>query len=83
MCKHEWMGFGADSQGNYRICRKCNKKIYIKTNGDRIRSMTDEELEEFFLKAGLCIRYFEDCKCDRECYRCRMDWIKRPVTKED
>ena len=44
MCNHKWMGFGVDANGNYRICSKCGKKVYIITNADRIRSMSDEEL---------------------------------------
>ena len=56
------------------------------TNADRIRAMTDEDLAEFLL--GCCPP--EDPDCDkysieggggrRDCYRCRLDWLKQEAT---
>lgn len=51
-----------------------------KTNADRIRQMTDEELAEFL---------YNDCapipatECDKhgECKDCWLDWLKQEVTE--
>ena len=47
------------------------------TNADRIRSMSDEELAEAFVKN--CIGR----KCDHaeSCYSCWLDWLKQEVTE--
>lgn len=52
------------------------------TSGDRIRSMTDEELCDF-LDGFLC--YEIDC-CraeDIECRECKMKWLKQGAKKEE
>lgn len=46
MCNHKWMTFGTDEKGNFRVCSRCNKKVYIITNADKIRAMSDEKLAE-------------------------------------
>lgn len=46
MCNHIFMTFGCDKNGDYRICSKCNKKIYTITNADCIRAMTNEQLAD-------------------------------------
>ena len=53
------------------------------TNGDRIRAMTDEELEETFLGGGLC-NYIQDncnafCEARGDCTNCVIEWLKQPV----
>ena len=53
------------------------------TNGDRIRSMTDEELAEFILdkrENGTCFNN----KCyyyvpNKGCDDCTLEWLKQPV----
>ena len=60
----------------------------VKTNADRIRSMTDEELAEFEMQDGDCPperMYPDSCpNCDRVtpkvCYDCWLDWLKREAT---
>lgn len=53
------------------------------TNGDRIRSMTDEELAEFILdkrENGTCFNnkcYYYDP--NKGCDDCTLEWLKQPV----
>lgn len=53
------------------------------TNGDRIRSMTDEELAEFILdkrENGTCFNnkcYYYDP--NKGCGDCTLEWLKQPV----
>ena len=55
----------------------------IITNADRIRAMSDEELAKWFLTVGICIRDFEDCKCDGvSCRQCRMNWLQQPAEED-
>ena len=44
------------------------------TNGDRIRSMTDEELAEFNIS---CPFIDEECTM-KGCYACILEWLKQP-----
>ena len=51
-----------------------------KTNADRIRAMSDEELAKWFLSAGICIRDLEDVRCDGiSCKECRLSWLRQPA----
>ena len=58
----------------------CKKPM---TNGDRIRSMTDEELAEFILdkrENGTCFNnkcYYYDP--NKGCDDCTLEWLKQPV----
>ena len=51
----------------------------IKTNADRIRSMTDEELAELF--DNTCIENIGEVRCGsyRRCYDCMLNWLKEEV----
>ena len=60
------------------------------TNADRIRSMTDEELAEFFLKVNTayaepCMTGESDCVWedypthDKGCKDCFLEWLKSEV----
>lgn len=67
--------------GNYiepKDCENCEHyhSKYKKTNADRIRSMTDEELAEFF--DNTCIENLGKVRCDSygRCYDCMLDWLK-------
>ena len=52
------------------------------SNGDRIRSMTDEELAEFFVKKMDFICKKNDRYCDGlHCTVCAIDWLKQEVTE--
>lgn len=47
-----------------------------KTNADRIRAMSDEELADFITNCG-CYDHARDCRAS--CKDCTMDWLKQPV----
>lgn len=58
----------------------------LKTNGDSIRSMTDEELADTF-NGGCpngdrlnCRKYYKNG--GRDCFNCWLDWLKSPVEEE-
>lgn len=49
------------------------------TNGDRIRSMTDEELAMIIC----CQDHKQGDECfDASCYDCTLDWLKQEVDDE-
>ena len=56
--------------------RRCGQKP-PRTNADRIRAMSDEELANIICcqnnKSG------EDC-CEADCIECALDWLKQEVT---
>lgn len=76
--KHQW------------VCHKCGrtKPLYESmTNADRIRSMSDEELAEFFLKVSIvyaesCMTGESDCVWedypthDKGCKDCFLEWLE-------
>ena len=52
------------------------------TNADRIRAMSDEELEQFINHFNICdIRTNEECKMSycACCEVCVMDWLRQPA----
>ena len=81
---------------------ECNCKIVevslaivpeAKTNADRIRAMTDEELAKFLECFGLChhctehhrlgdVRFYQDEKCDEQCEQHCLEWLKQPAEGE-
>ena len=55
-----------------------NKK---RTNSDRIRNMTDEELAEFIEQASCpptIKKIYHECTID-DCVPCWLDWLKQEV----
>ena len=50
-----------------------------KTNGDRIRNMTDEELAES-LSGSVACRHIMSC-LDTSCYECTLKWLKQEVSE--
>ena len=58
-----------------------------KTNADRIRAMSDEELADAWMKdVAVCHRcvYTEECECDEyvtieKCKEGLLEWLKQPV----
>ena len=63
--------------------KKCNDSLGdLQTNADRIRSMSDEELAEFFsekMDCAPCPASEEvECGCDR-CVDLIKEWLKREV----
>ena len=55
------------------------------SNADHIRSMTDEELAEFWVEPVCGIRTEEECKKNfrMECAACFLDWLKQPYKEVD
>lgn len=74
--------YGGDlSEANICVFGPCENET--PSNGDRIRAMSDEELAKWFLIVGICIRDFEDCKCDGvSCRQCRMNWLQQPAEED-
>lgn len=69
--------------------RNCDKYVPM-TQGDKIRSMSDEELAEFFLKVNIayaepCMTGESDCVWedypthDKGCKDCFLEWLKSEV----
>lgn len=59
------------------LARDCANFVQ-KTNGDRIRSMTDEELAQFLDSSNSqgCVSLARDCEAS--CERCITKWLKQP-----
>ena len=50
------------------------------TNGDRIRSMTDEELAKFVDGRRVCPPTSECSQvCDGDCVYCWLEWLQQPA----
>ena len=49
----------------------------IKTNADRIRSMTDEELAIFLGDVGCCNP--NHCEPGMHCEKCWLEWLHSPA----
>lgn len=55
----------------------------IKTNADRIRAMTDEELANSEFAPIICdMAPAEWCCTGRSCYECRLAWLRAPAESE-
>ena len=63
--------------------RKCDMTEKTKTNADRIREMTDEELVEL-LKSGtfICGRLKDVCEDMPGCEECLLAYLKSPVEEK-
>jgi hypothetical protein len=55
-----------------------------KSNADRIRQMTDEELAEWITDQDLCdLCQFSTCRPESECAKGVLEWLKQEVEKDD
>ena len=69
------------------ICREHEEVKQPKTNGDRIRRMTDEELSEMLdiwdveEVCEYCI-YHVDLACHNKCYAGILAWLKQEVSED-
>lgn len=64
--------------------REAKNRKKPKTNGNRIRQMTDEELAEFFDKISDCQTCIDNpSKCHMECIDSRLQWLKQEVSEDD
>ena len=53
-----------------------------RSNADRIRAMTDEELAKWFLVIqddNCCMPDLDDCPIGKDCIDCWLDWLKQEV----
>ena len=62
------------------MCSKWEQRDKPTTNADHIRSMTDEEMaewyfKEFFPEAPYCTK--EECFPEDDCVKCLLDWLKQ------
>ena len=70
-------------------CGECEQyhSRYKRTNADRIRSMTDEELTAFMYTAYGCPMWVSNysCKEDKGCHgakgACWLDWLRQEATE--
>lgn len=54
-----------------------------KTNADRIRAMTDEELATVLSTGGYVCDKIPEMFCDGAgCYHCCLSWLRSPVESE-
>lgn len=57
----------------------------VKTNADRIRAMTDEELAKTFESASYCdichvrAACLSDVDANKSCYERFLEWLRSPV----
>ncbi len=76
--------------GGYENCQRRllyqsgSGTVIRKTNADRIRSMTDEELAEWLAKhnerSAVCPN-FGAHDCQASCRKCWLDWLKQEATE--
>ena len=70
---------------------EAEKCPYKKTNGDRIRAMSDEELMQFLFNevsnntiCSFCVPTMRTkCKCDGHCKNGILEWLKQPAEVND
>lgn len=65
------------------LCGVLDERKRKQTNADRIRAMTDEELEEGILKMSIGYGPWCDNHCkmsgDDDCNRCLRSWLQKPA----
>lgn len=86
--KKHWCKAVLDSPDEDML-RDCRHFVQ-KTNADRIRAMSDEELAKFLECFGLChhctehhrlgdLRIYADEKCDEMCEHHCLEWLQQPA----
>lgn len=84
-CSDRWKcGAGYDLRRKRRGCEKAIKPAK-RSNADRIRAMTDEELAEKIASVFDCDHH--KCPAERnKCYKCVeswLDWLKQEAADKD
>lgn len=64
------------------ICREHEEAKQPKSNGDRIRQMTDEELARFLRNFDMCIACQVECTKEYPCNKGIMEWLKQEVSED-
>ena len=72
-----------DKEQMVRVIQEYNENQRTKTNADRIRAMSDEELADSFTNKCLCdfIPYHtqDHCASYDSCKGCILEWLKQPA----
>lgn len=55
------------------------KEMHKKTNADRIRSMTDEELAGWLATNDTCSSPEHERNCNNRCGECWLSWLKQEI----
>jgi len=88
---------GGETKSQFRtLCEKCLRELengieFPKTNADRIRTMTDEELTMFLAETSRCSEWcnlYEKCKTKPHdsysvCLETWYEWLKQKATDKD
>ena len=75
------------SSGECDQTETCTAYVPVISNGDRIRSMGDEELANYFERNFAC-QIFDDlpsaeyCKKWSDCKECWLIWLQQPAEEE-
>ena len=64
---------------DYDVPTKWENPFRQKTNADRIRAMSDEELANVVV-CPHCKTNWD--KCTDDCFACRLEWLKQPAEVE-
>lgn len=66
-----------------RYEKATGKKFDAKTNADKIRAMSDEELAEFISSIPMCVGEDEDLNCEIDvCKECFLKWLQQPAEED-
>lgn len=87
ICEHPYCQYAGEQRGFVINCTNYMPRQNPKTNADRIRAMSDEELEQAFYGGGLC-SYIQDhdqqwCDDMPDCGNCVIQWLRQPVKDGD
>lgn len=78
-CISKWCPFPDENKDGCRFLDCCDFVVTQKTNADRIRAMSDEELARTFAQTGNCppsSEYGHNCE---RCGKCWLDYLRQPV----
>ena len=66
-----------------RYEKATGKKFCGKTNAQKIRAMSDEELAEFISSIPMCVGKDEDLNCEIDvCKECFLKWLQMPAEED-
>lgn len=72
-----------------RYEKATGKKFNAKTNAQKIRAMSDEELADFLLKTMSDVQCFAEgilpyhsCPQNHNCKQCGIDWLHQPAEED-
>ena len=66
-----------------RYEKATGKKFGAKTNAQKIRAMSDEEMAEFISSIPMCVGKDEDLNCEIDvCKECFLKWLQQPAEED-